>query len=105
MRLDAGTNVRHNVHYDRDGYFVLGSFLFPDRVGSGSLEGQVQPMLRFQEFSNSGASGTGEHTRLDLGVNHIINGHNARISLTYSMDDPVTGSDFDMIKIGLQFQI
>lgn len=89
-----------------DGYFALASFLFPNKIGSGPFAGQLQPMVRYQEFSNEGLT-TGDHTRLDLGLSHIINGHNARITATYSMDDPASPAlaDFDMVKIGLQFQI
>ncbi len=86
------------------GYFVLGSFLLPNKIGSGPLAGQLQPMVRYQEFSNEGLA-TGDHTRLDLAVSHIINGHNARISLTYSMDESAAKVDTDMIKLGYQFQI
>jgi len=87
-----------------DGYFVLGSFLLPNKVGPGALKGQLQPMVRYQEFSNEGLT-TGDHTRLDLGVSHIISGHNARISLTYSMDESAAKVDTDMILLGFQFQI
>jgi hypothetical protein len=89
-----------------DGYFVLASFLLPNKVGSGPFAGQLQPMVRYQEFSNEGLA-TGDHTRLDLGISHIINGHNARITATYSMDEPaaLASPDFDIFKIGLQFQL
>lgn len=86
-----------------DGYFLLGSFLLPNKIGSGILEGQIQPMVRYQEFSNEGLA-TGDHTRLDLAVSHIVNGHNGRITLTYSTDESASGVDKDMIILGIQFQ-
>ncbi len=117
----AGTATLEGAYYDYDGdgkalapttgdgsegngYFALGSFLFPNKLGSGALSGQLQPMVRYQEFKNEGAV-TGKHKRTDIALSHIINGHNARISLTYSMDDPATGPDADIVKLGFQFQI
>jgi len=108
----VGTLEGAYYDYDRDGvaagegngYFVLASFLLPNKVGSGPLQGQLQPMVRYQEFSNEG-NASGDHTRLDLALSHIINGHNARLTLTYSMDESATNVDTDSIKFGLQFQI
>lgn len=87
-----------------EGFMGLASFLFPNKVGSGSFEGQLQSMVRYQEFENEGVV-VGEHSRTDIGISHIMNGHNARISLTYSMDDPASGPDADIIKLGMQFQL
>ncbi len=86
------------------GFMGLASFLLPNKIGSGSYAGQLQPMVRYQEFENEGMV-TGEHSRTDIGLSHIMDGHNARISLTYSMDDPAAGSNFDIVKLGFQFQI
>ncbi len=87
-----------------EGFMGLASFLLPNKVGSGSYAGQLQPMVRYQKFDNEGML-TGDHTRTDIGISHIMDGHNARLSLTYSMDDPATGSDADIVKLGFQFQI
>jgi len=87
-----------------EGFMGLASFLLPNKVGSGSYAGQLQPMVRYQEFENEGMV-VGEHSRTDIGINQIIDGHNARISLTYSIDDPAAGPDGDTVKLGIQFQI
>lgn len=110
----AGVATLEGAFYDYDtegkatgegqGFLGLASFLLPKKIGSGAIAGQLQPMVRYQEFENEGLI-TGEHSRTDIGLNHIINGHNARVSLTYSMDDPATGSDADIVKLGFQFQI
>jgi len=114
---DVGVATLEGAFYDYDrdgvdlsnegnGYFVLASYLCPKKFGPGSLEGQLQPMVRYQEFEDD-VTTTEEHTRLDLGLSYIINGHNARITVTYSMDEPaaLASPDFDMFKVGLQFQI
>jgi len=85
------------------GYFVLGSYLCPAQVGMGAYQGQLQPLVRYQRFDNDGAGG--DHGRLDIGLNYILKGHNARITANYSLDDPASGSDINIFKVGLQFQI
>lgn len=86
------------------GYFVLGSYLFPSKVGAGKFLGQLQPLVRFQGFKTEGPS-VGHQDQLDIGLNYILNAHNARITLNYSIDDPASGPDIDSFLIGLQFQI
>ncbi|NKE69651.1 hypothetical protein MNODULE_02680 [Nitrospiraceae bacterium HYJII51-Mn-bac16s-1-B09] len=111
----AGVATLEGAYYDYDneglategdGYFALISYLLPGKVGGETLQGQLQPMVRYQRFENEGPA-TGDHSRLDVALSYIIDGHNARITLTYSQDDPAAAGapDFDMIKLGLQFQI
>ncbi|HTV24903.1 MAG TPA: hypothetical protein VMG12_39695, partial [Polyangiaceae bacterium] len=80
---DAGTS-----------FFVLGSFLFEQKVGFG----QLQPMLRLQRaawgdgdtFSVYGAAFTAPPDidasllTFDVGLHYIIAGHNARLAATLS---------------------
>ena len=61
-------------------------------------------MVRYQSFENEGGS-TGEHTRVDLGVSYIIDGHNARLTANYGMDNPAAGQDFNLFRLGVQFQL
>ena len=101
-------------NYDRDGlgaagaeghgYFALASYLLPGKVGPKKLQGRVQPMVRYQNFENKGGA-TGKHTRTDLGVSYVIDGHNARLTANYGMDNPATGPDFNLFRLGVQFQL
>jgi len=69
-------------------FFLLGSFLFQDKVGIG----QFQPMLRLQRAQWSdgdqfnGATAPPDEslslTTIDAGLHYIINGHNARLAAT-----------------------
>ena len=62
-------------------------------------------MVRYQSLTTK-ASPDVDHTRLDIGVNYIIDGYNARISALFFTDDPGGGaSSFNGFKLGLQFQI
>ncbi|MFQ5780659.1 MAG: porin [Nitrospiria bacterium] len=114
---DIGVATLEGAFYDYDrervavasegeGYFVLASYLCPNKFGPGTLQGQLQPMVRYQEFDND-VLGNRDQTRLDLALSYIIDGHNARITATYSTEDPANPalSDFDTVKLGLQFQI
>ena len=88
------------------------SYLFPAKVGIG----QLQPQFRVLWFNNdeviggnaspiglSGATGAGERSTLttDLGLNYIIDGHNARLSLTWQrVDNEDTPDGDDAIENG-----
>jgi len=107
-------------HYDRggvdpavagdgpegSGFFVLGSYLLPWKIGTDKFRGQLQPMARFQKYENGGQF-IGEHKRLDFALSYIMNGHNARITANYSLDNPESGAGrrANIFKLGLQFQI
>jgi hypothetical protein len=88
------------------GFFVLGSYLLPLKIGTDKFHGQLQPMARYQEYDNRVKS-TGEHNRIDFGLSYIMDGHNARMTLNYSRDNPEPGGPprSNIIKFGLQFQI
>lgn len=110
----AGVATLEAAYYDYDndglaaegdGYFALVSYLLPAKVGGGQIQGQLQPLVRYQRFESEGPAGI-DHTRLDVALSYIISGHNARVTLTYSQDDPGGGApEVDIIKLGLQFQI
>ena len=80
------------------GYLILAGYLLPNKMGIG----QLQPHIRYQSFDADGAAD--QHTRTEVGVNYVIDGHNARVSVIYGMDD--TGADTaNMLTVGLQLQI
>ncbi|MEY2933809.1 MAG: hypothetical protein RL033_4558 [Pseudomonadota bacterium] len=69
-------------------FFVLGSFLFPERVGIG----QFQPMVRVERVGTSDGDGfdgvnappddDASRLGIDAGLHYIISGHNARLAAT-----------------------
>lgn len=87
------------------GYFVLVSYLIPGKIGAGGIDGQIQPLVRYQSFKNKGATGT--EKRYDIGLSYIIDGHNARITANYFSDDPAPAGvkKFNGFQLGLQFQL
>lgn len=96
-RYDAG--VVDPAQVDGDGFFVQLSYLIGAKLGSGKF----QPHIRYQSLDVTNA--VQERKRYDVGVNYIIDGHNARISAIYAKDDNGAAPDTDVIKIGVQLQI
>jgi len=85
--------------YEGDGYFVLGSFLFPQEVGIG----RFQPQVRYQRVNDDLAVDT---TRIEGGLNYIMDGHNARASMVLGKDKVSGGGDStNFFILGLQLQI
>jgi hypothetical protein len=88
-----------------NGYLFLVAYLIPGKVGWG----QFQPHIRYQGFDEID-SGTARNpapsnqSRWDLGVNYVMSGHNARVSMVYSRTDFSGPSKSGMLTIGTQFQ-
>ncbi len=80
------------------GYLIGAAYLVPGKVGWG----QFQPFFRYQSFDNDLAHATADE--YDLGVNYIISGHNARVSLDYSKNEGGGTQDFDRFIGGIQLQ-
>jgi len=72
-------------------YLAQAGYLIPAKVGPG----QFQPMVRIQEFEGDSV--------FDAGVNYIIRGHNARLSLMYSKINSKANS-LGRFTLGSQFQ-
>jgi len=97
------------------GFLALVAVLIPGKVGWG----QFQPHIRYQGFNEASTSpGTGANptasnvARWDFGVNYVMAGHNARVSLVYShtthRDGTAANGPGDkqdgMMTVGTQFQ-
>jgi len=81
-----------------DGYLIGADYLIPGKVGWG----QFQPFFRYQDFTNDLLHADAH--QYDLGVNYVISGHNARISIDYSKNQGDGVPDFDRIIAGIQLQ-
>ena len=83
-------------------------YLVPQKVWIG----QFQPYLRYVEVMPTHSS---DRNNYEAGVNYVIDGHNARVSLIYQYSDMYTkglnytdlasGSHVSSIKLGFQLQI
>jgi len=106
----AGVATLEGAHYDYDydqaavggnGYFVLASYLLPQKLGAG----QLQPLVRYQAFETDETTAV-KSNQTDIAINYIIEGHNARLSGVFFTNDPGGGADsYNGFRFGLQFQI
>jgi hypothetical protein len=80
-----------------NGYFALAGYLFP-----ATGPGQFQPVVRYAKGDvDNGPDGE----VVDFGINYIIRGHNARVSLNYQRNqDSLFGED-DVVTLGVQLQM
>ncbi|MDP7537661.1 MAG: hypothetical protein QF470_07560, partial [Methylococcales bacterium] len=103
---DSGTGTLGM--FEGDAYTGTALYLMPGKVGIG----QLQPYVR---YTNNDGNGTPNRDEYEAGLNYIIDGHNARVSLMYQYGDIATkgrtysagraGDDVHAIKIGFQMQI
>ncbi len=82
------------------GYLLTLAYLIPHDIAVGRL----QPFFRQQKFDRDISRTTNE--QIDLGINYVINNHNARISAVYSQlkDDRLIpdNENIDKFIIGIQ---
>lgn len=94
--------------FEGDAYDVSAMYLFPQKIAIG----QFQPFVRYVEVLPDNSA---DRNVYELGVNYIIDGHNAMISLNWQYGDLITkgldystdasGDDVHSINLGLQLQI
>jgi hypothetical protein len=94
--------------FEGNAYDVSAMYLFPQKIGIG----QFQPYLRYVNVLPSTSTNRNSY---EGGVNYVIDGHNARVSLSYTYGDLLTkgldysstasGDSVGAIKLGLQLQI
>jgi hypothetical protein len=97
------------------GYLLGAAFLFPQKVGWG----QFQPYVRYLKADRDKVIGTGDplspqqfggdFEQIDIGVNYVIAGPNAKISATYSDykpddDGAFANEDTNAFILGVQLQ-
>jgi len=94
--------------FDGDSYSVVGLVLFPKTVGIG----RFQPYVRYTDVMPDGSA---DRDEVEVGVNYIIDAHNARVSMFYQHGDIATkglnyspgaaGASVDAFKIAFQLQL
>lgn len=98
----AGTGDNIGGQVPGTAYLLGGAFLFAPKIGWG----QFQPFVRYQKYDRTLSNTTSK--AMDFGVNYIIKGPNAKVSLVYSKfeDNRVVAprDDVDQILLGVQLQ-
>ena len=83
-----------------DAYLLGAAYLFPQQVGWGKF----QPYVRYQSFETDLPGDDTEIERTDFGVNYVIAGPNAKLSLTYFDQEEDDADDYSGIIFGAQLQ-
>ena len=83
------------------GFFALGGYMLPGKVGVGPFKGNPQATVRYEQYRDDRTGGTGTTDRIDAALNWILDGHNAYLSLNYGK---VLDTDQQEIILGMQFQ-
>lgn len=93
--------------FDGDSWTATALYMFPQEIGIGKL----QPYVRYTDVSPDSSA---DRDEIDVGINYIIKGHNARISMMYQYGDIATkglnytpsaaGNKVGAFKVGLQYQ-
>lgn len=94
--------------FEGNAYDFSAMYLFPEKVGIG----QFQPYLRYVNVLPSTSTNRNSY---EGGVNYVIDGHNARVSLSWTYGDllskgldyssSASGDSINAIKLGFQWQI
>lgn len=94
--------------FEGNAYDISAMYLVPDKVWIG----QFQPYLRYVEAMPFNSS---DRNNWEAGLNYVIDGHNAKLSLVYNYSDmftkglnytsTATGSHVSSILLGFQLQI
>lgn len=94
--------------FNGNAYDLSAMYLFPQKVGIGL----IQPYLRYVNIAPSGSSNRNSY---QAGVNYVIDGHNAIVSLNYIYGDistkglnyktSATGNNVNAFIVGFQWQI
>jgi hypothetical protein len=94
--------------FEGNAYDVSGMYLFPQKIGIGL----VQPYVRYVNVMPNASS---DRNSYEGGLNYIIDGHNAKVSLSWEYGDIMTkglnytstaaGDKNNAVKLGFQWQI
>jgi hypothetical protein len=94
--------------FEGNAYDFSGMYLFPEKIWVG----QMQPYLRYVNVDPSTSTSRDVY---EAGVNYIIDGHNARVTLGYQFGDLLTkglnyksdasGESVSQVMVGFQWQI
>ncbi|MDB5343909.1 MAG: hypothetical protein JWP89_2286 [Schlesneria sp.] len=87
----------------QSGFIYLG-YMFPKTISVGPVCGRVRPFTRYQQYNRDYlAPSAGLFSQgLDVGVEYVMNGPNARLTAVWSERDVVAGSRLNIFTIGAQ---
>ena len=89
-----------------DSFFVLASYLVPGKTSIAGIQGQFQPYTRYQGYNRDMKNDTGKTgytSRVEAGVNYVIDAFNAKVTALWQQTEDVV--TVDKYVLGMQFQL
>jgi hypothetical protein len=105
-------SVARSENQGNSGYVQL-SYLMPENICFCGLAGKLQPFARYQNYNRdykvaaAALSTTASplfDEGVDVGVNYVISGYNARVTVAWGQRDVEGGESFSLLRTGVQLQ-
>ncbi len=116
-RYDYGSNTKNTACVANQGTseFVQMSYLLPQSIGICGVTGKLQPFTRYQYYCRDfrgqavadGLSTVGNpllFEGVDVGVNYVISGYNARTTVAWEQRDAEGGITYSIVRACVQLQ-
>ncbi len=93
--------------------YVQVSYMLPQPICVGRLSGRLQPFSRYQYYARdfrtqaaafSSDAGPLFYEGLDIGVNYVISGYNAKTTVAWEQRNAEGGFTYDLLRCGVQLQ-
>ena len=103
--------LQNNPNQGNAGYVQL-SYLMPQNICFYGVSGKLQPFARYQTYNRDFNTAVVPSTTasplfdegVDIGVNYVISGYNARTTVAWGQRDAVGGESFSLVRTGIQLQ-
>lgn len=84
--------------------FVFLGYMFPQNITVGPITGRLRPFTRYQQYNRDYlVPSAGLYSQgLDIGVEYVMNGPNARLTAVWSDRDVIAGSRLNIFTLGAQ---
>lgn len=102
--IEVAPDVLRPQSREGDSFLVVAAYLFPDAIGPGFLRGQPRPFVRYQDYDRNFATDASPMQQIDLGIGHVIDGHDARLTAVWENQNPGSGERFNTVRMGVQVQ-
>ena len=111
MLPDSRNPLQNNPNQGNAGYVQL-SYLLPQSICFCGISGKLQPFARYQNYNHefNTAVVAFDHGSplltegVDVGVNYVISGYNARLTVAWEQRDAEGGESFSLLRTGVQLQ-
>jgi len=108
--------LQNNPNQGNSGYVQL-SYLMPQNICFCGISGKLQPFARYQSYNRvynatavagtpyASTTGSPLFTEgTDIGVNYVISGYNARVTVAWGQREAEGGESFSLLRTGVQLQ-